>query len=115
MTRRSDDVLFADMLDSARVAVRHSTGRTRADFDSDELYALAMARLVSVIGEAASRVSEAGRNRAPQIPWQQVIGTRNRLIHAYATVNFDILWGIVSNEPPAMVGELERVLSRGGK
>ncbi len=113
MTRHSDKVLFGDMLDAARKAVRHSNERERADLDSDELYGLAMTRLVEIVGEAASRVSSESRRHVPAIPWQEITGARNRLVHAYADVNLDILWSIISDDLPKLIDELERHLDEG--
>ncbi len=110
MTRRSDKVLFGDMLDASRKAVEYSRDRTRADLGTDELYALAMTRLVEVVGEAASRVSIEGRKLAPNIPWQDITGTRNRLIHAYAAVDLDILWSILSKDLPSLIDEIQQLL-----
>jgi len=68
--------------------------RSRADLDGDRQLNLALVRLVEIIGEAAKRVGPARREAHPQIPWTQIIGTRDRLIHGYDRVNFDILWRI---------------------
>lgn len=84
---RRDDIRLRHMLDYARDAVQLSHGRTRADFDTDRLYALAIVRVVEVIGEAASRVSDERRARHPGIPWHAIIGMRNRLIHGYDAVH----------------------------
>ena len=95
------------MLDYARKAVRLASGRTRGDLDADELFGLAMTRLLEVIGEAAARVSPATREHHPQIPWLPIAGMRNRLIHAYDKVDFNVLWDVVQYDLPALVAELE--------
>jgi uncharacterized protein with HEPN domain len=55
-------------------------GRRRADLDADHMLELALTRLLEIVGEAAHRVSESGRQQHPKIPRQQVIGLRNRLV-----------------------------------
>ena len=56
---------------------------------------LALVRLLEVVGEAASRVPVDERSQYPQIPWSQIVALRNRLIHGYDSVDFDILWQIL--------------------
>jgi uncharacterized protein with HEPN domain len=107
MAKIEDGERFQHMLEYALKVQRFSAGRKREDLDRDELYALAMTRALEVIGEAAARVSDAGRARAPSIPWSQIAGLRNRLIHGYDTVNHDILWQIVTGDVPALVKALE--------
>lgn len=99
------------MLDAAKTARQFAHGRTRAELEADEMLALAIVRLLEVIGEAASAVPEAIRMRAPKIPWKDIGGTRNRLVHAYFDVDLDIMWEIVTRDLPPLIVELERLLS----
>jgi uncharacterized protein with HEPN domain len=62
---------------------------------------------VEVVGEAAAKVSEAGRSELPAVPWAQIIGMRNRLIHAYFDINRDILWDTVQLALPPLVARLK--------
>ena len=82
-------------------------GRRRADLDSDQQFNLALVRLLEIIGEAGNRVPEDQRARIPNIPWPQIVGLRNRLIHGYDEVDFDILWQIVSSDLPTLIEVLE--------
>jgi uncharacterized protein with HEPN domain len=101
------------MLDHSREAVEMTRGRTRADLDRDRLLNLALVQLVEVIGEAASRLPEEFRSRHPQVPWRQTVGMRNRLIHGYDTVNFDILWSIIQEDLPPLIEKLEAIVREG--
>lgn len=111
MTRHDPTVCLRHMLDHAREAVQMAHGRRREDLDSDRQLNLALVRLLEIIGEAASRLPAPDRGRYPAIPWSDVVGLRNRLIHAYDQVNFDILWAIVQQDLPPLVAELERILA----
>ncbi|MBU1206972.1 MAG: DUF86 domain-containing protein [Proteobacteria bacterium] len=113
MTRHNPMVRVHHMLDHSREAVEMTRGRTRADLDRDRLLNLALVRLVEVIGEAASRVPEEFRSRHPQVPWRQTVGMRNRLIHGYDTVNFDILWTIIQEDLPPLIEQLEAIVREG--
>jgi len=58
------------------------------------------------VGEAAAGVSPAAQAGRPAIPWSEIIGLRNRLIHGYDSVDLDIVWNIVERDLPALVREL---------
>ena len=63
-----------------------------------------------IVGEAATRISKSMQATHPGIPWREIIGTRNRLIHGYDAVDYDILWEIVSTDFPELVRELRALL-----
>jgi uncharacterized protein with HEPN domain len=99
------------MLDHAREAVALTQGKARSDLDTDRLLNLALVRLVEIIGEAANRIPKDEQAQHPQIPWAQVISLRNRLIHGYDLVDFDILWQIVRQDLPPLITALESIVS----
>jgi uncharacterized protein with HEPN domain len=72
---------------------------------------LALVRLLEILGEAAGRVPVGQRSQFPAIPWAQLIGLRNRLIHAYDQVDPDILWQILVEDVPVLLAELTRIVS----
>lgn len=88
-------------------------GQVRADLDSDRKLNLSLVRLLEIIGEAANRIPVHDRAKYPQIPWPQLVSLRNRLIHGYDSVDFDILWQIVTQDLPALVDELEKIVPPG--
>jgi uncharacterized protein with HEPN domain len=69
-------------------------------------------RLLEVIGEAAARIRPEERELYPNVPWNAIIGLRNRLIHGYGSVDFDILWQIVHEDLPALIAVLEKNFQR---
>lgn len=86
-------------------------GRRRSDLDSDRQFNLALVRLLEIAGEAANRVPEQERARIKGIPWPQIVSLRNRLIHGYDEVDFDILWQIVTRDLPNLIEALEIYVS----
>jgi uncharacterized protein with HEPN domain len=96
------------MLDHAREAVAIMRGKSRHDLDTDRLLQLAITRVLEITGEAANRVTREGRARYVEIGWQDIIGNRNRIIHAYNTVAHDIVWQILSDALPTLIAALER-------
>ncbi len=113
MTRHDPIVSLHQMLDHAREAADMARGRTRDDLDSDRLLNLALVRLLEIVGEAAGRIPSEQRDLWPSVPWRNVIGLRNRLVHGYDQVNFDILWAIVTNDLPPLIEELQKILDDG--
>ena len=95
------------MMDAARQAMGFAQGKSRKSLDTDPMLARALMHAILEIGEAASRTSDAGRSRAPEVPWAQIVGMRNVLIHVYWGVDFDRLWKTVSEELPALLAMLE--------
>jgi uncharacterized protein with HEPN domain len=98
------------MLDHAREAVAMATGKTRDDLDLDRKLNLALVRLLEIVGEAAGKATDEDRQRCAAIPWAQIVGLRNRLIHGYDSVDFDVLWQIVTMDLPRLIADLERCL-----
>ena len=87
-------------------------GKTRPDLDGNRQLNLALTRLLEIIGEAASRMSEDERARYTVIPWPHIVGLRNRLIHGYDSVDFDILWQIVTQDLPPLIEALGKIVLR---
>ena len=108
--RRDDAVYLHHMLDAANRAIQFTKGRTRIDLESDDLLALAFARLIEILGEASRNVSEDTKSRYPQVPWRQLTSTRNRLIHGYFDVDLNILWAIIEDDLPKLVQQLDEIL-----
>lgn len=110
MSKHDDLVRLQHMLEHASEAVRLAEGKNRSDLDNSRVLALALVRLLEVVGEAASRVSKATQRQYPKIPWPQMIGMRNRLVHDYVVIDVDIVWQTVVEELPSLVAELERIV-----
>lgn len=98
------------MLDYSEKAVTLSRSRKRNDLDEDLTFNLALTRLIEIIGEAANRVPEGFQEDHPEIPWMEIVGMRNRLIHGYDEVDFDFLWNVVRNDLPRLIKQLNKIL-----
>ncbi|MBS0625496.1 MAG: DUF86 domain-containing protein [Verrucomicrobia bacterium] len=95
-----DLVRLKHMLDSTEAILVFSKGKRRASLDKDRLFQSAVLRELEIIGEAAGRVSEKTKKRFPQLPWKELVGIRNRLIHAYFDVDHDIVWKTIREYLP---------------
>ncbi len=107
--REDDGIRFRHMLDAAREAVEFLRGRTRADLNDDRQLVLALVKTIEILGEAAYQVTPDTRDQTPGIPWDDMIGMRHRLVHAYFDIDLDILWKTAQEDLPPLIVELERV------
>ena len=83
-------------------------GRVRDDLETDRQLLLSLVKEIEIIGEAASQVTDPTRQELPSIPWNSIIAMRNRLVHAYFSINLDILWNTVQEDLPGLIDLLER-------
>ena len=97
---RDDEIRLRHMLDAAREALSFAQGRTRGELDNDRQLGLALVKAIEIVGEAAAQVSEPTRRRLPDMPWERIVGMRNRLVHAYFDINPDIVWRTVREDLP---------------
>jgi uncharacterized protein with HEPN domain len=74
------------------------------------VFFLALLKLVEIVCEAATRIPEPMQAAHPGIPWRGIIGTRNRLIHGYDAVDYDILWNIVTVDFPLLSRQVRALL-----
>lgn len=107
-----DLVYVGHMLDMARKAVAKTSGLSHQGYDADENLRLALTHLVQVIGEAARQVSPDCTDRHPEIPWQEIVGMRHKVVHDYLGVDEDIVWQVVTEDLPPLVAALEKMLER---
>lgn len=107
---KSDVIRVRHMLDATREALSLVAGKTREHLSADLMLRLACIRLLEVIGEAASQVSAEFRAKYPDVPWNQMTGMRNRLIHAYFDINLDVLWETLADSLPSLAHALEDIL-----
>jgi uncharacterized protein with HEPN domain len=112
MSRHEDKVSLRQMLDHMEEAISLATPRTRSELESDRVFFLALLKLVEIVGEAATRVSDATQAAQPAIPWREIIGTRNRLVHGYDAVDYDILWDIVAADFPPLVNQIKPLIEK---
>ena len=113
MSLRDPLIALRQMRDHAREAMNLVAGKGRADLDASRILSLAIVRLLEIVGEAAARVPADVRQAHPKIPWSQIIGMRNRLIHGYDQVDLDVVWAVVTSDLPALVAELDQSTAGG--
>lgn len=103
MSRREDSERLKDIREAIQRVESYVSGLSYEDFLDDTKTQDAVIRNIEIMGEAAKGVSEAVRETLPSIPWHNIAGMRDRLIHDYFGVNLDIVWQVVSEELPQLV------------
>ena len=111
MSKHDDVVRLRHMLEAARKAQQFIKGSARAEIERNETLTLALIRLLEIMGEAAKSVSPETRQRYPEIPWKEIGGTRDRLIHGYFDVDWNILWSILTADLPPLIPTLEKAIA----
>ncbi len=107
-----DDLAYLKhMLDEAKYLEDKTMGLDPAAFLADPTLQRAFVRSLEIIGEAAKHVPEAFRARYPSVPWRAMAGMRDRVIHDYLGVDYEIVWDAVVNKIPTLRQDLERILA----
>ena len=98
-----DAAYLWDMLEAAQTVGQLSSGMDFTQYSNDRRTQLAVERSLEVIGEAAGRLSAPFRNAHPEIPWRQIIGQRNVLIHEYGEIKQERIWKVVRENIPQLI------------
>ncbi len=110
MSKHDDSVSLRQMLDYAREAVFLIQEREKSEAKNDRVLHLALTRLMEILGEAATRIAPQSRSKYPNLPWRQIIGMRNHLVHGYDTVDWDILWDTITDDLPPLIKALDSIV-----
>ena len=110
MSKRDWRLFVYDMLDSIRKIETYISGMAYEEFLEDEKTKDAVVRNLEVIGEAANKIPEEVKIKHQEIPWRQIIGLRNRLIHGYFVVDYRIVWDIATKELYRLKFQLKKLL-----
>jgi uncharacterized protein with HEPN domain len=103
-----DPQFLLDMLQSAELIASYTDQISKDEFIQNVQLQDAVIRRLLVIAEAARRVSEITRQERFDISWSEMNGMRNRLVHEYDDVDFDIVWDVVQNEIPSLITALKQ-------
>jgi len=111
MSNRTDLDYLKDILEAATRAVDYCSELQYDAFLKDTKTQDAVVRNLEIVGEAVKNLSQETRNREPSIPWKNISGMRDRLIHDYFGVNWDVVWSVVKEDLRDIMRRIENMLS----
>ncbi|NMG83161.1 MAG: DUF86 domain-containing protein [Methanosarcinales archaeon] len=111
MSERGDAEFLGDIKEAAARIEIYIEGMNYEQFLEDIKTQDAVVRNLEIIGEAAKNISDDVKERHPQIVWKKLAGVRDRLVHHYFGVNYDIVWVIVKKELPEVILQIEMLWS----
>jgi len=103
-------VYLEDILDAIAKAEEFVCGLSREAFLRDDKAVYAVVRALEIVGEAAKQVPPDLRERAPEVPWRDMAGMRDKLIHSYTSVDIEVVWRTVTEELPQIRPLVVRLL-----
>ena len=107
-----DDNLYLDHIQQAIERIESYTTTGAESFREDTKTQDAVIRNLQVIGVAAKRISLETHARSPGVPWRDIAGLRDRVVHHYFGVSLDIVWDVVVNHLPALRAGIEKLRER---
>jgi uncharacterized protein with HEPN domain len=105
-----DNESLIDIERAARRILRYTDKISLAELEMNDEKLSAILYQIAIIGEATKRLSQDFRQQHPEIPWREIAGMRDMLIHKYDQVDFDVIWDVVQNKLPELLTQLEPIL-----
>jgi len=107
---RHDAALLYDMLEYARRGCAYTAGKTFEEYLADAMVRDAVERVVSITGEAASKISQAFCEAHADIPWRPIIAQRHMLVHEYGHIHDDKIWVVATVHLPELIRLIEPLI-----
>ena len=98
------------ILDELHYLLKSSQDLAKEQFETDETLKRAFVRSIEIIGEASKKIPPDFKERHPDIEWRAIAGMRDRLIHHYFGVDYDIVWDVVINKLPLLKSQVDDIL-----
>jgi len=111
MKKRDYGSYLEDIIEHMNYAEEFIRDMTFDEFKSDKKTVLSVTKCIEVVGEATKHIPDQIRERYPGIPWRDMAGIRDRLVHGYFKVDLSIVWTTVTIEFPELRSMLENVLA----
>jgi uncharacterized protein with HEPN domain len=108
--RVDDRIRLQHMLDAAQEVISFTERRVREDLSKDRMLVLSVLKDLEIIGEAAGKVTAETRENLSDIPWADIIGMRNHLIHGYFEVDYNLVWDTIRSDIPFLISQVSKAL-----
>jgi uncharacterized protein with HEPN domain len=110
MSKRDFRLYFEDILESTKKIEGYIANLTYDDFVKDNKTIDAVVRNLETIGEAAKQIDEETKKKYDDIPWREIVDFRNRIIHGYFVIDYEIIWQIISKDLPDLKQKVEKAI-----
>jgi len=110
MSERSAELLLEDMLESCERIIEYTQGLSFDEFKKNYLVVDAVVRNFTIIGEAAGRIPDEYKVKHPEIEWDRIRGFRNRIVHDYFGIDYQIVWIIIENNIPELRDLIRKIV-----
>jgi uncharacterized protein with HEPN domain len=111
MSKRVPELLLQDILESAEKIIRYTSDSDYFQFLKDDLTMDAVIRNFEIIGEASNRLPDETKNELSEINWTKIRGFRNRLVHDYFGINYEIVWNTKEELLPGLITAIKTKLN----
>lgn len=111
-TNRNHEDYLDDILEEIKKVAKFIGGMTFEQFNTDEKTVYAVIRAIEVIGEASKKIPDSIRQSQPSLPWREISGMRDKLIHDYSGVNLTVVWKTATEDLPEIEPLIREMLSR---
>lgn len=105
-----DKTRIIHMIEAAQSAQEFIADKSFADLRENKQLAFAVIRALEILGEAAAQTSQELRDSYPDIQWRDIISMRNKLIHAYFDINYEIVWTAMKEDIPQLLSQLQKII-----
>ncbi|MFA6979353.1 MAG: DUF86 domain-containing protein [Ignavibacteriaceae bacterium] len=106
-----DRIRIRHMIDASEEALSFVRTAKKEEFSQSRQLILSVIKDIEIIGEAASKISEETKLKYSEIPWKDIVGMRNRLIHGYFDVNINLVWNTTKNNLPPLIKSLKEIIT----
>jgi uncharacterized protein with HEPN domain len=106
---RGARLYLEDIKESIAKIQRYVQGQTHADFVNDDKTVDSVVRNLEVIGEAARSMPEDVKESHPEVPWDEIIGMRNKIAHEYFGIDHQIIWKTIQDDLPLLLKQINRI------
>jgi len=107
MPKRDQGLLVEDILEALRKISGYTAGMGQEEFQQDPKTIDAVVRNLEILGEATRQLPADFISRHPAVPWRQIAGLRNRIVHEYFAVDLEIVWQVIHHDLPQLAAQLE--------
>lgn len=111
MSPRTDEYLDHILIETAYI-LSNSAKVNKADFLKDETLKRAYVRSPEIIGEATKQLPDTLREKYSAVDWRGIAGMRDRLVHAYFGIDYDIVWDVIADEVPLLDAVVKKILEK---